>query len=105
VKLLIVLALLYAIWWMAKRQHAARVAARHRAALSRIDADEARALLGLDGHATLGDVSAAHRRVMARVHPDAGGSAALAARVNAARDLLVVELSAAPLNTDRFRAS
>ena len=32
------------------------------------------------------------RSMMARVHPDAGGSAGLATRVNAARDTLLAEL-------------
>ncbi len=34
-------------------------------------------------------IRAAHRRLIARVHPDAGGSADLSARVNAARDTLL----------------
>ena len=37
-------------------------------------------------------LTAAHRRMIARVHPDAGGSAGLATRVNAARDALIAEL-------------
>jgi preprotein translocase subunit Sec63 len=53
---------------------------------------EARALLGVGEGASVDDVRAAHRRLIARVHPDAGGSAALATRVNAARDALIAEL-------------
>jgi ABC-type molybdate transport system substrate-binding protein len=34
-------------------------------------------------------VIAAHKRLIARVHPDAGGSAELAAQVNQARDVLL----------------
>jgi DnaJ homolog subfamily C member 19 len=55
---------------------------------------EARALLGVDESASLDDIRAAHRRLIARVHPDAGGSAGLATRVNAARDALIEELHA-----------
>ncbi|MGZ8998011.1 MAG: J domain-containing protein [Allosphingosinicella sp.] len=57
---------------------------------------EARSLLGVGESASLGDVREAHRRLIARVHPDAGGSAELATRVNAARDALVSELTRKP---------
>ena len=54
---------------------------------------EARALLGVGDGATLKEIRDAHRRLIARVHPDAGGSAELATRVNAARDALVAEMN------------
>ena len=54
---------------------------------------EARALLGVREQANLQEIRDAHRRLIARVHPDAGGSAELAVRVNAARDALVAELN------------
>ena len=57
---------------------------------------EARALLGLGEGASADDIRAAHRRLIARVHPDAGGSAGLATRVNAARDALIDELKRKP---------
>ena len=57
---------------------------------------EARSLLGVGEQASLGDVREAHRRLIARVHPDAGGSAELAIRVNAARDALVSHLARMP---------
>ena len=53
---------------------------------------EARELLNIHVGATAYEIRAAHRRMMARVHPDAGGSAGLATRVNAARDTLLAEL-------------
>ena len=53
------------------------------------DAADARAVLGVDAAATADDIRAAHRRLIAQVHPDKGGSADLARRVNAARDYLL----------------
>jgi hypothetical protein len=55
--------------------------------------EDARRLLGLDEAASLHDIRAAHRRLIARVHPDIGGSAELAERVNVARDTLVAEMN------------
>ena len=57
-----------------------------------LGADEARRVLGLSAGADAGVVRAAHRRLVAQVHPDRGGSADLTARVNAARDALLAEL-------------
>ena len=58
----------------------------------RMPASEARALLGVGDGASQQDIRDAHRRLIARVHPDTGGSAELATRVNAARDALLNEL-------------
>jgi hypothetical protein len=52
---------------------------------------DARRLLGVGEGATLEEIRAAHRRLIAKVHPDAGGSAELAHRVNAARDALLAD--------------
>ncbi|MFD1331911.1 J domain-containing protein [Methylopila musalis] len=49
---------------------------------------EAYQILGLQPGATAEEIVRAHRALMKKVHPDQGGTAALAARVNAARDLL-----------------
>jgi curved DNA-binding protein CbpA len=54
-------------------------------------AREARALLDLAPDDGPEAIRAAHRRLIAKVHPDAGGSRELAARVNAARDVLIAE--------------
>lgn len=50
---------------------------------------EALAVLGLREGATAEDVRAAHRRLMQGHHPDKGGNAETAARLNRARDLLL----------------
>ncbi|WIM13299.1 molecular chaperone DnaJ [Enhydrobacter sp.] len=51
--------------------------------------DEALAVLGLAEGATADEIRAAHRRLIQRVHPDVGGSADLAARINRAKDILL----------------
>jgi hypothetical protein len=50
---------------------------------------EALATLGLQDGATDEEIRAAHRRLILRMHPDAGGSAELAARINRAKDVLL----------------
>jgi len=54
-----------------------------------MDDAEARSLLGVPAGATAEQVNAAWRRLMARAHPDQGGTEGLAARLNAARDRLL----------------
>ncbi|MBM3592805.1 MAG: molecular chaperone DnaJ [Alphaproteobacteria bacterium] len=51
--------------------------------------EEALEMLGLAEGADEDAIRAAHRRLMKTAHPDQGGSAWLAARINAARDLLL----------------
>ena len=58
-----------------------------------MDAEEARRILGVGPEATTEEIRAAHRRLVAKVHPDQGGSAELAGKVNAARDILLGELA------------
>ncbi len=50
---------------------------------------EALAVLGLAEGATDEEIRTAHRRLIQRVHPDVGGSADLAARINRAKDILL----------------
>ena len=66
---------------------------RRRPRVKPMAVEDARRLLGVSEGATLADIRAAHRRLIARVHPDAGGSAELAERVNLARDTLVAEMN------------
>lgn len=54
--------------------------------LSRSDA---LAILGLDENASDDDIRDAHRRLIANLHPDKGGSSYLAAQINQAKDVLL----------------
>ena len=75
--LLIGLGIMIWMWW------------RGRKAGPPMDASEARRLLGVKPGADAEAIRAAHRRIIARVHPDAGGSEELARKINLARDLLL----------------
>lgn len=81
VKLILILSLLVAFWlWL-------------RAKPKKVGSEaEARAILGVGSDAKAGEIRAAHRRLMQAVHPDRGGSADLARRINAARDVLLGRL-------------
>lgn len=54
---------------------------------------EARGVLGLPDNADAEAVRAAHRRLVAQVHPDKGGSTDLTARINMARDILLKDMN------------
>lgn len=67
----------------------ARFRARFTKTKEQMARDEALQILGLKDGATEDDIKAAYRRLMARLHPDAGGTDYLAAKVNMAKDLLL----------------
>ncbi|HZF44026.1 MAG TPA: DnaJ domain-containing protein [Sphingomonadaceae bacterium] len=83
-KLILVAALLFVAYLVFKK-----MTAKSRA----MTPADARALLGVSPAASIDDIRDAHRRLIAKVHPDSGGSAELAARVNLARDTLVGEVT------------
>ena len=74
-----------ALFWAAWR--------RRQFAASTMSPADARKLLGVGEDASLTEIRDAHRRLITRVHPDSGGSAELANRVNVARDTLVAEMN------------
>lgn len=55
--------------------------------------ERARRLLGVAPGANKTDIIAAHKRLVAMVHPDRGGSSEQVHQANAARDLLLDELT------------
>lgn len=79
--------------WFGRRDLLRRPSARAAARSPAMGVEEARGVLNLPPAADAAMVRAAHRRLIARVHPDAGGSAELARRVNGARDTLLAELN------------
>lgn len=80
-KWIIAALVIWAVWLLLRKP-----AAKRRGLRSEV---EARAVLGVSEDADADAIRAAHRRLVAGVHPDRGGSADLARRVNAARDLLL----------------
>mmetsp|Transcript_6828 Transcript_6828/g.9970 ORF Transcript_6828/g.9970 Transcript_6828/m.9970 type:complete len:117 (+) Transcript_6828:46-396(+) len=51
--------------------------------------DEAYKILGVPSRASSKDIQKAHRRLMLKNHPDAGGSTFLSTKINEAKDMLV----------------
>lgn len=56
---------------------------------SRMSVAEARRILGVEEGASREEIQAAYTRLMRLAHPDKGGTAGLAAQLNAARDRLL----------------
>ncbi|MGH7125103.1 MAG: DnaJ domain-containing protein, partial [Stellaceae bacterium] len=61
----------------------------HPAGAPAMTPDEALAILGLKAGASPDEIKTAHHRLMMKIHPDQGGSDALAAQVNRAKDVLL----------------
>ncbi|MBT3438031.1 MAG: DnaJ domain-containing protein [Oceanospirillaceae bacterium] len=55
---------------------------------STMDAQQARQILGVDEDASNEEITDAHKRMMAKNHPDKGGSTYLASQINQAKDVL-----------------
>ena len=85
-KLILALLVVYAAWWLWKGP---RGNSRPIARAASEDETAARAVLGVASDAGETEIRAAHRRLINAVHPDKGGSAELARRINAARDELL----------------
>ena len=83
IKLLLLIGIVIAVIYFGKRMLSSG------AGMSR---NEAARLHEVEADADAETILAAHRRLIAKVHPDAGGSADLAARVNQARDTLLRNL-------------
>jgi len=76
-------------WREHARGSAGANGAAHPAATPAMTTDEALAVLGLKAGASPDEIKSAHHRLMMKIHPDQGGSDALAAQVNRAKDVLL----------------
>ena len=83
-KFLIFVALLFVLYVLAKRAFASG---------SGMTIADAAKLLEVAPDAEPALIIEAHKRLIAKVHPDAGGTSQLAAQVNQARDILLRNIS------------
>jgi DnaJ homolog subfamily C member 19 len=79
-KLLLYAAIVAALYWLGRK------ALRSTGQMTPRDAAK---LLDIAPDANADVINSAHRRIISKVHPDAGGTAELAARINQARDVLL----------------
>jgi DnaJ homolog subfamily C member 19 len=83
-KLLLIIGAGLVLWWLWRNMQP------RTALITRADAAR---LLGISVDADVEMIISAHKRLIAKVHPDAGGSAELASQINRARDTLLKTLS------------
>ncbi|MEK0085807.1 DnaJ domain-containing protein [Benzoatithermus flavus] len=75
--------------WREAAEEAGRAGDDASPAPAAMDERTALEILGLEPGASEAEIRAAHRRLMARLHPDHGGSSYLASQINRARDYLL----------------
>ena len=75
--------------WTASEARRRPVSRKAQAVAPGLSLSEARSLLGVAANASTDDIKSAHARLIRLAHPDKGGTAGLAAQLNAARDLLL----------------
>ncbi|HEY2048650.1 MAG TPA: molecular chaperone DnaJ [Caulobacteraceae bacterium] len=83
------LALVALSTWLGYRARPGAASSTSRSDPDAMSENDARSILGVGPEANRGEIESAYRRLMQRAHPDAGGSAGLAAQLNAARDRLI----------------
>ncbi|WP_425998920.1 J domain-containing protein [Caulobacter sp. DWR1-3-2b1] len=79
----------FGLWSAAEARRRPATRAASGPAVSGPSVSEARSLLGVGANATAEEIKAAHARLIRLAHPDKGGTAGLAAQLNAARDRLL----------------
>lgn len=82
-KLLLLAGLAAVGWWLFRRYMTVTPAK------PMMPRDEAARFLGVPSDADVATINEAHRRLISKVHPDVGGNAELAARINMARDTML----------------
>lgn len=85
----VVVLVVLGLWFAATARKAPDRRGPAPAPTARMGVAEARRILGVSEGATREEIQAAYTRLMRAVHPDKGGTAGLAAQLNAARDTLL----------------